>query len=178
MRRIRITGIAVTASAVMLIGAAIAWACTPSAYLYPVNPGRGPAGAEVTLRGGQFGTGPVEIRWASESGRLLTTTMGPEFTTTVTIPDRPEGVYYLVAVARDPANPSIVLGRRAEAFEITTNPRAEARAAASSWADSRQPAGEEGGFPAAMAMAVGLGLMTAGAALSALVFVRRRKAHL
>lgn len=156
--------------------AAVTWACTPSAYLYPVSPAAGAAGTEVTIRGGQFGNGPVEIRWGSEKGRLLGTTLGPEFTTRVSIPDRDDGVHYLVAVARDPADPSRMLARRVEAFQIKSNAQTEARRAASLWSQDQPEADEDRSLMVAIA-ATGIGLvLSAGAfALFSAVSSRRKR---
>lgn len=177
MSRNRIISVGFAAYIAVFVVGAVAWACTPSAYLYPVSPSSGAAGSEATLRGGQFGMGSVEIRWGSENGKLLAKALGPDFAAKVVIPDKAEGVYYLVAVARDPADPSRILARRAEAFQITTNPRSEARNAASLWGEA-EPYPDEGRLPSAAVAAVGLGLAAAGAVLGALVVVRRRKAEI
>lgn len=178
MTRMRVVSVGFVGLAAILALGAIAWACTPSAYLYPVSPNAGMAGTEVTVRGGQFGNGPVEIRWRSENGRLLTSALGPHFTAKVTIPDRPEGVHYLVAVARDPADPSRILARRAEAFEITSNPGSDARATASLWGEAKQPPADDRGSMATLVGTVGLALAAAGAALVALTVVRRKRAEI
>ncbi|MGH2810872.1 MAG: hypothetical protein ACRDIA_08320 [Actinomycetota bacterium] len=173
----RITSIGFGCLAALLALAAVAWACTPSAYLYPISPGGGQPGSEVTVRGGQFGTGTVEIRWASDNGRLLGTALGPEFSTKVTLPDRAEGVHYIVAVARDGADPTKILARRSEAVQITADGRSSSTAASSLWGDAGQALGETGGFPATAVAGIGLGALAATMALFAAVVVRRRKAE-
>lgn len=163
--------------AVLLAVGAVAWACTPSAYLFPISPSSGVAGAEVTVRGGQFGNGPVELRWASENGRLLTTALGPDFTAKVTIPDKAEGVHYLVAVARDPSDPSKILARRSEAFQITSSSTPGGNSTDSLWGDAGQPAVQETGIPAGALAAVGLGLSAGAMAIVTLIVIKRRKAE-
>lgn len=69
----------------VLVTAAAAWACTATASL-SANPGEAPAGSRVMVTGGQLGAGPVEVRWNSATGPVLTTVQGPDFTVAVTIP--------------------------------------------------------------------------------------------
>ena len=175
MTKKRIVGIGFVALAAFLAAGAIAWACTPSSYLYPVSPSSGQAGTQVVVRGGQFGTGPVELRWQTMDGRLLGTALGPEFTTKVTIPDKAEGVHYLVAVARDPADPSKVLAQRSEAFQITSGGNSSSKSASYLWSEARVP-GTDTGIPAAAIAGTGLGVMAAAMLLFTAVLVRRRKA--
>lgn len=176
MRRARITGIGFAGLALLLALGAVAWACTPSAYLYPVSPSTGAAGTEVTIRGGQFGNGPVELRWGTERGRLLGSTLGPDFTKKVIIPDKAPGVYYIVAVARDPADSSRILARRVEAFQITAGARSDVDRNDALWSAPTQSAPGEGRSFTALIAATGVGLAAAGVGLFTLALVRRRRA--
>lgn len=113
--------------------AALAWACTPQARLTTAGPSSGPAGSSVTLTGTQFvngDVGNVEITWSASGGGgkvALGTATGPDFSTTVTVPDAPPGIYYFTATstARDASgNP---VGSASRAFDLTAAaPPAEA----------------------------------------------------
>lgn len=83
----RKTGVVVFGGSVLavLVTAATAWACTATASL-SASPGEAPAGSRVMVTGGQLGSGPVELRWDSTTGPVLTTAQGPDFTVAVTIP--------------------------------------------------------------------------------------------
>jgi len=161
---------------VVLAMTAIAWACTPSAYLFPIAPASGAAGSEVTMRGGQFGNGPIELRWGSANGKLLGTALGPDFSIKVQIPDTSPGVNYLVAISRDPADLTKVSARRAEAFEVTS------LAGAHNTSDSFWDTGTEGAPASAnTSRAAGIAAVTVGMAFAvastALILARRRRAH-
>lgn len=111
----------------MTAAAALAWACTPSAFT-SLTPSSGGPGAMTTVRGEGFVEGPIEIRWAS-TGAVLTTATGPTFSVAVTIPaDAPAGAHYIQSVARNPAD-GAVAGEHIRAFEVTdpsaTTPRPE-----------------------------------------------------
>lgn len=84
--------------AAAVAGAALAWACTPSAQL-TIDPESGPPGSNVTVSGASFISENVEIRWDSEGGRLLATVKGPEFSERVTVPQAAEGRHEVVVVA-------------------------------------------------------------------------------
>jgi len=94
--------------AMTVAGAAIAWACTPTANVAAHGGSGSPYGApgsQVTARGSGFVSGaPVEIRWTNSIGatvRDLGTASGPSFAVDATIPSVPEGTYYIVATAPD-----------------------------------------------------------------------------
>ena len=139
-RRITMATFSVVAP-LLLVGAAVAWACTPSAYI-SVEPARGAAGSHVTLYGLEFADGPVQIYWNS-NGPLIGTTRGPEFTTGVFIPQSAAtgtGYVYAVGMNRD----GTVAGAARAAFVVTG-------------ANSSPPpgGGQTGGTPGRTAPSVG-----------------------
>lgn len=87
-----------------VVGANLAWACTPSASV-AVDPGRGSAGEPTTFRGSGFPDRPVELRWDSASGPLLATATGPSFSVSVTVPRVAPGIYTILAVPRTDGTP-------------------------------------------------------------------------
>lgn len=90
-----------------VVGAGIAWACTPQATLDQPNPGSGEAGTDVTLSGRGFpAEEAVRIRWNDANGPLLATVnanANQAFTVTVRVPaDAAEGTYVFLAVPQEP----------------------------------------------------------------------------
>ncbi|HEV2087936.1 MAG TPA: IPT/TIG domain-containing protein, partial [Cryptosporangiaceae bacterium] len=81
---------------VVLLWGAPAWA--EELHLSPAS---GPAGSEVTITGTGFAEADVAIHWGSQSGPLLGTARGSQFSLTVEIPDSPPNSYPLVAVVTD-----------------------------------------------------------------------------
>ncbi len=120
--------------AVLLIGAAGAWACTasPTMTLIPANPaaaGTAPGGANsfvgsapgstVTVKmtqGSWASTQAVQIHWNSLTGPVLATTAGGDFSVPVQVPQVGPGVYYMVAA--DTTN-NAVQTKVAQAIEVT-----------------------------------------------------------
>ena len=88
------------ALAVMVVTAALAWACTPQAIIYLGPSSTGPAGSTINVTGKGFTPGPVEVRMGP--GRPLATATGPEFSIPVKIPAAEPGVHYVTAVAYKP----------------------------------------------------------------------------
>ena len=82
-----------------VVGAGIAWACTPSAEI-SVTPDRGRIGDSATVTGVQFRDGPVDIRWGAPDGELLSSTnvAGGSFSVAVTVPQSSSGLRYVYAV--------------------------------------------------------------------------------
>lgn len=113
VRRVVITSFAVLAGAVGL--AALAWACTPSAYI-AIGPGSGAPGSSATVTGKGFVPGPVDIRW---NGAALATATGPSFSVDVTIPSASPGVYYIQATATAEGT---VAGQASRAFRVSGAP--------------------------------------------------------
>lgn len=108
---------ALCASAIVVGGGALAWACTPQAYI-TLSPRMGGPGTTVTVSGRSFvNNGPVEIRWESSTGMLLREARGPNFTVAITIPQSDPGVYSVVATGYDTGG--IAKGRTAAPFEVT-----------------------------------------------------------
>ena len=166
---------------VVPLSLASGWACVPQPFLSIGPVASGPVGAEVTVDGTDFGSGPVEIRWKGIQGPRLAEGSGPEFSVTVTIPDAPVGLHLLIGVNRD-VNGNITQ-RGAASFQVTgagdsiLSPRSEAK-----HGDSSEPTDETGPSVGSIAaIAVG-GLVTAtigglvGAALWCLWCRRARSA--
>ena len=86
--------------AALVIGASLAWACTPAAYLFLSETGGDP-GATISVTGKQFAPGPVEIEWTGAAGAPSTMAKGPSFSVSIAVPDLEPGVYYLQATAVD-----------------------------------------------------------------------------
>lgn len=113
MRRHRsLISLAGVVTGLSLGGMSLAFACSPQ-YTISMRPSSAPAGTSVSLSGVGFKDGLVEIRWQTGSGAVLATvTAARSFTTSVTIPDAPPGVHYVVAQTADGAFAST-------AFEVT-----------------------------------------------------------
>lgn len=101
----RLGGLALAFLSLMVVGAGLAWACTPQARVFINSPGeaRAAAGDTVTVRGIKYPEGDtVRIRWNGPQGRLLGTAQLGErddFTTTVRIPaDVAPGSYVIYAI--------------------------------------------------------------------------------
>lgn len=132
-KRLGISGFVV--AAVVAATASLAWACTGLPQIN-VDSRRaagpdseaggdiasGPPGTRVFINGTEFGSGPVELRWDSMTGKLLATTTGPSFSVAVTIPQATPGVYTILAVQSDDARNAT--GQARTPFEVT-NPSAE-----------------------------------------------------
>ena len=123
--------IAGAAVAIVLGASSYAFACSASAYLGPLSPNAGPRGTEVTVTGSSWAAsssrstdsnasvGPVEIRWGSESGPILGTANGPEFSVNVVIPDAAPAYYVITGVAR--RGDGTVVGRQSRTFRLTAS---------------------------------------------------------
>ena len=108
-RTVRRSVLTLFAALTAVVGvAALAWACTPQAYLYlsptsvePSSEQGGTAGATVTVTGTGFVPGPVQI--SLDAGPTLATATGPEFSVAVRVPaTAAAGVHYLRGVAYQP----------------------------------------------------------------------------
>jgi len=97
MRRVLIATSAALAAAT--VTAALAWACTPQAYIELSRASASP-GDTVTVTGRGFIPREVQIRWNGSSGPLLAKATGPDFSVEVTVPRAGPGTYYPHAVAR------------------------------------------------------------------------------
>lgn len=97
--RNRVTIGVLVATAVLLLGAGMAWACTSQARVSSVTPDEAPAGSTASVNGERFVPGnTIEIRWDSRTGTKLGEATGPKFSERVTIPDVEPGHYVIVAV--------------------------------------------------------------------------------
>lgn len=106
----------ITPLALVVFVATAAWACTavPS-----VSSGlrSGPAGMHVPLDGTGFAPADVEIRWNAPDGPIVGAAMGPDFSTTFTVPEASPGIYYVVALQKGPDGS--VIGKASDTFELT-----------------------------------------------------------
>jgi hypothetical protein len=93
----RLEAIVLSALAVGVVAAGIAWACTPSAEIV-VSPSQGRSGDAATVTGTSFRDGPVSLHWDSPSGPVVGTGAGPSFSTGITIPESNSGGHYVVAI--------------------------------------------------------------------------------
>ena len=66
-----------------------------------LSPATGAAGETFTVRGTGFAASDVEIRWGGQSGELLATAAGPDFSVDATVPDVGPNSYPVVAVVRE-----------------------------------------------------------------------------
>jgi len=104
----RILAAAATVVGLMFVLGAAAWACTPQTIITQLRPLSGPAGTMLSI-GGSTPT-PVEIRWNSADGPVLTSASGPQFSVSAAIPANAKpGVYYLLSN-----------GRALETFQVTS----------------------------------------------------------
>lgn len=118
LRHIALGGSVVTA-AVITMGS-LSWACTPHAMMEDIQPGRGPAGMTVALRGNHFEARQIEIRLDSSDGRLLGIATGPELNYHLEIPrDLEAGWINIVALSRSIEDPTQLNGQATKPFRIT-----------------------------------------------------------
>ncbi len=107
---------ALSALAVMVVGAGLAWACTPAAYLFLSKTGAAP-GTTITISGKEFAPGPVEIEWTGAPAAERTMATGPSFSVPVAVPDIEPGVYYVQATALDDFGG--IEGQATRAFKVS-----------------------------------------------------------
>lgn len=144
MRRRSVVSLAVFAVvALVLGGAALAWACGAQAGIknspntgMSGNPQTGKGGTTFTVSGTNFREGPVEVHWNSVSGPLLGTATGPSFSISVTVPaGQAEGTYYVVAFQENVGSPS-------DPFTVTGVAQASSSSSSSSGGDSAGTGGK------------------------------------
>ena len=120
-RRISVLAILAVVSLGMS-AAAMAWACSPQAYIFLSSTG-GHAGQRMTVNGHGFIDGPVQIRWNGAYGALVGTTRGPDFSTTIRVPaNAAPGIAYIHGVARDAAGR--LVGDAVKAFRVVRSKHA------------------------------------------------------
>jgi len=82
--------------------AGMAWACVRQPLIVLQPRASGAPGSQVTVNGSGFNTDRAELRWNALDGQLLASADGPDFSTAVTIPAVPPGLYAMVAIMRSP----------------------------------------------------------------------------
>jgi hypothetical protein len=90
-----------------------ALACVPQPYILVYPHASGPGGTTVDVVGANFEMDEAELRWNALDGALLAKASGNSFSTNITIPDEPEGLYTLLAISR---------GAQGEIFEVARTP--------------------------------------------------------
>lgn len=110
----------VVAMATALASLSPAWSCVPGSPLpfVVLEPASfGPAGSQITVQGLHFLEAPIEVRWKGLDGPRLQTATGPDFSSSVTVPEEPPGLYELVVLSRR-SDGSIADATRAT-FQVT-----------------------------------------------------------
>ena len=167
---------AAAASLLLLAGTATAWACVPQPGILVQPRSSGAAGTQVTLIGKAFADSRAEIRWNALDGELLGAVPGPDFSTDVTIPQAPSGLYTLIVILRG-ADGAVANTARAP-FEVVAASAPPASAAART--DNRpnsplpSPAPATASSPRATA-ALALGLLAVVLAFAALLMSLRQR---
>lgn len=90
------------ASLMVVTGAGLAWACTAQTLMQVAPSMTGPAGSQVQVTASVASAGPVSLRWNGAQGPVLASGEArprESVDMSVTIPEVPPGVYYLVLVA-------------------------------------------------------------------------------
>jgi len=179
------------ASALLVLFASLGWACTTSATIRLATPPVGRQNSTVTLEGGNFQPGIVEVRWGSSAGPVLAAVQGPEFSTSFQIPSSKPDVYFIVAVNKPEQGQ--FAGKAAVSFEIVDSggramSNKTSQTSSDLWKGFSEKAGESQdvvGRPASSAgrstKAAGVSLLWAGGMalavgiVSPMVLRRRRK---
>lgn len=127
------------------------------------------------MTGRGFGDSRAEIRWNSFDGDLLAAVPGPDFSTPVTIPRDPAGLYTLVVVMRA-ADGSVANTARAP-FDIIESGPARPTAAPAGRPAAAPLAARQGSTASSGRATAGLfvGLLAVALASAALVTARRRR---
>ena len=148
-----------------------AWACVPQPLVTISPRASGPVGSRVTVNVvGISNNATNEIRWIGIDGPQLGTGNGAVFSTTVTIPSAPDGLYAVVVLERM-ADGSVGSTGRA-AFLVTA---AGGAGPASARSDPIVPATHRSSSGASLAFATGAVGLLAGAAGGVLLTRRRRR---
>ena len=89
--------------ATIVVGGALAWACSPDANI-SLSSGSGAAGSAVSVSGSEFtynrSPAAVEIRWNSLNGPIIGRATGPHFSESVEIPEGATGLNVIYAIGR------------------------------------------------------------------------------
>jgi len=179
--QIRAMQLALGTGAVVVLAAAVAWACTPQTRLMAPQVQKAVAGTAITIQGDSVTPGtPVAIHWSGLNGAQLAQAVAGQsgnFSATITVPQVAPGVYFVMAVPAGDAAVARV------PFQVTGGASAEATGSTGLWegfsAAGRQidsaPASQGSTSPAGLGL--GIVLMAAGlgvAAAAAVVMVRHR----
>lgn len=103
-----------------------------------VNPASGTGGSTATVTGSTFAAEPVEIHWDSIGGPLIGSASGPNFSTSVTIPNVSSGDYHIIAFSRDPGG--VPRAGPTAAFKVTPPPAKPADPSPQGFVSTWQPA--------------------------------------
>ncbi|MDQ3825084.1 MAG: hypothetical protein M3325_04810, partial [Actinomycetota bacterium] len=87
--------------AVVLAARPPGWACVPQPLVSVLPRASAPPGGRVTVQALAV-TGVQEVRWNSVDGPKLADAVGPSFSTDVTVPDVPDGLYTIIVLERRP----------------------------------------------------------------------------
>jgi hypothetical protein len=98
--------------AVTLLGAGPAAAATE----LRLSPASGPPGTEFVISGTGFASAPVELHWGGQSGPIIASAVGPEFSVKATVPDAPPNSHPVVAVVTQGTSVST----SSASFQVTT----------------------------------------------------------
>ena len=81
-----------------------------------LSPASGPPGTEFIITGTGFAPGLVELRWGSQTGPIIATATGPDFSVAATVPDSPPNSHPVVAVVTD----GNTVSTSSASFQVTT----------------------------------------------------------
>jgi hypothetical protein len=137
-----------------------ALACVPQPYILVQPRASGPAGATVEIVGANFEMDEAELRWNGLDGVLLAKASGSSFSTSVTIPDEPEGLYTLLAISR---------GAQGEIFEVARTPFSVTSTGLDDAEESSPSPTESGSSSPVLPMLAGAGLVVLAGAGGAVI---------
>lgn len=156
LRRFLFVSVGFVAAGLFVVSGARA--CVPQPLITLQPQASGPSGSEITVQALAV-NGSAEIRWNGVDGQRLGDGTGPVFSTAVTIPEAPPGLYSIVVLERQ-ADGSLGSTGRAS-FEVT-GPDGQSSTAISESAASTTIASHDEGPSSDPAPVV---LITAGAGL-------------
>ena len=81
-----------------------------------LSPASGPPGTEFLITGTGFAPGLVELHWGSQTGPIIATAEGPDFSVSATVPDSPPNSHPVVAVVTDGS----AVSTSSASFQVTT----------------------------------------------------------
>jgi hypothetical protein len=125
------------------------------------------------VEGVGFDQGPIEIRWNGSAGPELAKTNGPTFSTEVTIPESPEGLYALIVLARKADGSLGNTGTAAFQVKAENNPNADPQAADTTHREPEDSSSSSTNL-AQLAAAFAGGVVTLALGMAGGVFFARR----